>query len=107
MRQMINIMKALSGETRLRILNLLLERECCIYEVTQTLGISQPQASHDLSKLYDVGILKRRREGVSVIYSVDTLFHSDIIGVLKEVFENNKVAEMDRVRLQQIEHLKL
>lgn len=107
MRQMINIVKALSGETLLRILNLLLERECCIYEVTQTLGISQPQASHDLSKLYNVGILKRRREGVRVIYSVDTSFHSEIIKVLKELLENNKVAEMERIKLHQIEHLKL
>ena len=67
--------------------------------MTQTVGISQPRASHDLGKLYDVGIVKWRREGVRVIYTVDTVFHPEIIMVLREILENNKIAEMDRVRL--------
>jgi DNA-binding transcriptional ArsR family regulator len=38
MRDFIQLMKALSDETRLRILHLLLERECCVCEVMQALA---------------------------------------------------------------------
>jgi len=34
MRDMVKALKALSDETKLRILNLLLERECCVCEIT-------------------------------------------------------------------------
>jgi DNA-binding transcriptional ArsR family regulator len=40
MRELVKAFKALSDETRLRILNLLLERECCVCEVMQALDIS-------------------------------------------------------------------
>jgi ArsR family transcriptional regulator len=41
MYKLITAMKALPDEIRLRILNLLLERECCVYEVMQAPDISQ------------------------------------------------------------------
>ena len=41
MRDLVKAIKALSDETRLRILNLLLEQECCVCEVMQALDISQ------------------------------------------------------------------
>ena len=41
MRDTIKAFKALSDETRLRIMNILLERECCVCEVMQALDISQ------------------------------------------------------------------
>ena len=41
----IRVSKSLSDETRLRILNLLLTRECCVCEVVQSLEISQTRAS--------------------------------------------------------------
>ena len=41
MRELIKAFKSLSDETRLRILNILLEKECCVCEVMQALEISQ------------------------------------------------------------------
>ena len=64
------IMKALSDETRLRILNLL-ERGCCVCEVIQALDISQAQASRTLGILQNAGFLKARRDGAWMHYSVD------------------------------------
>ena len=55
--------KVLSDETRLRVLNLLLERECCVCEVMQALEISQSRASRSLTALNDAGFLKQRKEG--------------------------------------------
>ena len=40
MRDLLKAMKALSDETKLRILNLLLVRECCVFEVMQALKCS-------------------------------------------------------------------
>ena len=62
MRELIKTFKALSDETRLRILNVLLERECCVCEVMQALDIAQSRASRNLGVLYDAGFLKSERE---------------------------------------------
>ena len=69
MRELTKAFKALSDETRLRILNLLMERECCVCEVMQVLNISQSRASRSLSALYDAGFLKLRREGLWSLYA--------------------------------------
>jgi len=71
MQNLIKVMKALSDETRLRILNVLLERECCVCEVMQAPDISQSRASRNLGILQDVGFLKARRDGAWIVYSVD------------------------------------
>ena len=64
MRDFIMAAKALSDETRLRILNLLFVRECCVCEVMQVLAISQTRASRNLNLLLGAGFLKVRREGL-------------------------------------------
>ena len=71
MRDFIQLMKALSDETRLRISHLLLERECCVCEVMQALDISQTRASRNLGILQGAGLLKTRRDGLWVLYSID------------------------------------
>jgi ArsR family transcriptional regulator len=71
MRNLVKATKALSDETRLRILNLLLVRECCVCEVMQVLDVSQTRASRNLNLLYDAGFLKVRREGLWAYYSID------------------------------------
>ncbi len=58
MQDLIKVMKALSDETRLRILKVLLEKECCVCEVMQALDISQSRTSRNLGILQDAGFLK-------------------------------------------------
>jgi ArsR family transcriptional regulator len=71
MRELTRLFKTLSDETRLRILNLLLVRECCVCEIMQALDISQSRASRNLSALYNVGLLALRREGTRALYTID------------------------------------
>jgi len=71
MEALIKALRALSDETRLRIMKLLLEKECCVCEIMQALNISQSRASRNLRILQDAGFLKARREGAWIIYSVD------------------------------------
>ena len=103
MRSLIKATKALSDETRLRILNLLLERECCVCEVMQALDISQSKASRGLSALYDAGLLKRRRDGLWSFYSIDMAkeVYLELIGAVRKALKDNKVMEADKKRLKE------
>lgn len=62
--------KALADETRLRILGLLGVREMCVCEVMVALGLTQPTASHHLGLLENAGLVKARKEGKWVFYSI-------------------------------------
>jgi ArsR family transcriptional regulator len=104
MRELVKAFKALSDETRLRILNLLLERECCVCEVMQALNISQPRASRNLSALYDAGFLKLRREGLWALYSIDKEglkeHYTDLVEAVRKGLEGNETTLQDRLRLR-------
>ena len=62
--------KALADMTRLRILGLLTIREMCVCEVMVALDLTQPTASHHLRILENVGLVKDRKEGKWVFYSL-------------------------------------
>ena len=62
--------KALADETRIRILKLLEVREMCVCEVMVALDLTQPTASHHLGILENAGLVKNRKEGQWVFYSV-------------------------------------
>jgi ArsR family transcriptional regulator len=107
MRELVKVFKALSDESRLRVLNLILERECCVCEVMQALEISQSKASRILSTLYDVGFLKMRKEGLWSLYSIDLddigAHLRDIIEANRKAFKGNRQMEKDRQRLKKVE----
>ena len=109
MYKLITAMKVLSCETRLRILNLLLERECCVCEVMQALDISQSRASRNLSALYDAGFLKLRKKGLWSFYSVDEdgapKYYSQLVDTVREALEDNKILEADQERLRKAKRL--
>ena len=104
---MIKAAKALSDETRLRILNVLLERECCVCEVMQTLDISQTRASRNLGILEDAGFLKSRRNGAWMYYSLDRQSTNRSALSLTEVVRgfttDDRVMTEDRERLKNAE----
>jgi ArsR family transcriptional regulator len=104
MEQLIKAIKALSDETRLRILNILLERECCVCEVMQALNISQSRASRNLGILQDAGFLQARRDGVWIVYSVGwetaNRYAASLAKLLADSPISNKVLAQDRERLR-------
>jgi len=69
-RKQTNIFKALADETRLRILKLLEVREMCVCEIMVALDLTQPTASHHLALLENAGLVKDRKEGKWVFYSI-------------------------------------
>lgn len=65
------IFKALGDPTRVRILFALLQKELCVHDITQVLGMGQSAVSHQLRYLRNLRIVKRRKEGKTVFYSID------------------------------------
>lgn len=103
MRDVIRAAKALSDETRLRILNVLLARECCVCEVMQALQISQTRASRNLGILHDAGFLRLRKDGLWSLYSIDDAMSAHVSGMLDaaaKAMEGNAEASLDRERLK-------
>ncbi len=62
--------KALGDATRVRILGLLNAREMCVCEVMVALDLTQPTASHHLKILENVDLVKSRKEGKWVLYTL-------------------------------------
>lgn len=104
MRETVKAFKVLSDETRLRILNLLLERECCVCEVMQALEVSQSKSSRGLTTLYDAGFLKMRKDGLWSLYSIDNEgtkdYRSLLVNAVSQGLAGSEVAEADRERLR-------
>ena len=104
MRDLIKSIKALSDETRLRIMKVLLEKECCVCEVMQALDISQSRASRNLGILQNAGFLKVRRDGLWIVYSVDwesaNRYAASLAKLLKDSPVTNEVLAQDRERLK-------
>ena len=62
--------KVFGDGTRLKILYVLLSSEMCVYDIAAVLGMSQSAISHQLRILKQNKLVKSRREGKSVFYSL-------------------------------------
>ncbi|MBS7650270.1 winged helix-turn-helix transcriptional regulator [Candidatus Bathyarchaeota archaeon] len=76
------IFKALGDPSRLRILEYLRLGEKCVCSIVPTVGSTQPTVSRHLKVLTDCGILKRRRVGNRILYSVTSTKIYDVIDSL-------------------------
>ena len=68
----VEILKAVSNPIRLQIVNILVRSECQVGELINTMGIKQSLTSQQLSKLRFAGVLKSRRNGNVVFYSLQS-----------------------------------
>lgn len=64
--------KALSDETRLRLVHILLHYELSVNELVHILGMGQSRVSRHLKILAEAGLLSSRRDGLWVFYSATT-----------------------------------
>jgi ArsR family transcriptional regulator, arsenate/arsenite/antimonite-responsive transcriptional repressor len=70
MEKLLDALKALSDETRLRILNLLYEKELCVCDIMETLQISQAKTSRHLIYLKNASLVKDRKYAQWAYYRV-------------------------------------
>ncbi|RCW69810.1 ArsR/SmtB family transcription factor [Saliterribacillus persicus] len=65
------ILKLLGDRTRLTMVKLLENHDCCVCEFVEIFDMSQPSVSQHLKKLKQVGIVKEKRKGSWVFYSLN------------------------------------
>jgi ArsR family transcriptional regulator, arsenate/arsenite/antimonite-responsive transcriptional repressor len=71
MNNLVRIFKALSDETRLRVIKLLEQGELCVCDITAALDMVQPKVSFHLSALKEAGLIKDRKQGKWIHYSLN------------------------------------
>jgi ArsR family transcriptional regulator len=86
------IFKALSEESRLRILSILIRREMCVCEIEASLKMTQSNASRHLTVLKNSGILDCYKQGQWAYYKVSDQFKQ----------ENKELWEYLQIRLKQL-----
>ena len=73
--------KVFVDATRLKILYALLCSEMCVYDIATLLGMSQSAISHQLRVLKQMDLVKNRREGKTIFYS---LADGHIVNILSQ-----------------------
>lgn len=78
------LMKALGDETRLKIFCMLSDGELCACDILEEFTITQPTLSYHMKILSDSGMVRARRDGVWMKYSLN----SESITLLRDFFGN-------------------
>ena len=64
------VFKVFGDPTRIKILWILFDHERCVYDISEALDMSQSAISHQLRVLKQMDLVKNRREGKTVFYSL-------------------------------------
>jgi DNA-binding transcriptional ArsR family regulator len=65
------VFKALGDPTRIKLIGALLHRELCVQDLSDRLEMGQSAVSHQLRYLRNLRMVKRRKSGKTVFYSLD------------------------------------
>jgi DNA-binding transcriptional ArsR family regulator len=77
--------------TRCKLLFALLQNEMCVCDLANVLSMTKSSISHQLSNMKEVGLVKCRKEGKTVYYSLDDCHISEIFEVgLKHINHKNE-----------------
>src|SRR5215203_5933245 len=96
---------ALADRTRLRLLNLMRGGEVCVCFFAETLGTNNPKISRHLSYLKRAGLVKGRREGKWIHYSLQVPADpqaSEIFDSLLKTLESDEEMKADRNNLMNV-----
>jgi len=107
MEELTAIFKALSDGTRLRIVKLLEKGELCVCDIVAALDLVQPKVSFHLSTLKEAGLIKDRKQGKWIHYSLNEadMFKRMLMVSVCEKTDGGQVDE-DRKRLARFLKLK-
>jgi DNA-binding transcriptional ArsR family regulator len=69
--QLAELFKALGDPNRVKLIHTLMQGELCVHDLSEILEMGQSAVSHQLRYLRNLRIVKRRKEGKTVYYSLD------------------------------------
>ncbi len=101
---LVEVLKALSHENRIRIINLLRQQELCVCELENIMGVNQSNASRHLSKLKQENLIKAEQKAQWVYYSInEDLFseHSFLQNILDKELDSLAICRKDNQRLKE------
>lgn len=102
MEQYVGFFKALSDPTRLRIMVLLSEKELCVCQIEDALELSQVKVSRHLNVLRHAGLVRARRDGLWVYYSMVTpknCMEESVYGCFEKCLRADAVCRSDIKRM--------
>jgi ArsR family transcriptional regulator, lead/cadmium/zinc/bismuth-responsive transcriptional repressor len=73
--------KVLGDPTRLKIVMALKDVEMCVCDLSAFLGVSESAVSHQLRRLRDLELVKKRREGQVIYYTLDNSHIADLLSI--------------------------
>lgn len=105
------IIKALSDESRLRIMAILGRKpDLCVCEIREIIGLSQPTISSHLKVLEGAGLVIHRKDGLWVNYSISGELDKNIKVILNGTFKGisqSKLVKDDLKRLSKVDRDKI
>ena len=85
-----NLLKILGEPSRIKIVLALAEGEMCVYHIVKAVGSNQSAVSHQLRILRENKVIKARREGQNIIYSLDDEHIMQIVNLVKTHVEEEE-----------------
>lgn len=93
-----NIFKLLGHETRLTMLKILDDHDCCVCEFVEIFRATQPSISQHIRKLKDSGLIKEERRGQWTFYSInkESVYYHFVIQLLNLLpAQEDKLKELE------------
>jgi DNA-binding transcriptional ArsR family regulator len=90
--------KALAHPVRIRIVELLVERDWSVQELQAVLTLDQSSVSQHLAVLRTQQVVSARKEGATVRYALRDPAVGDLLGVARRIFSNQLVGSQDMLR---------
>ncbi len=84
--------RALSDDTRFRILEQLVGKETCVCELVEQLDVAQPLLSHHLKTLKEAGLVRARKGGRWTFYSLDADALEETARALSQLAQQQRTA---------------
>ncbi len=81
----ISTLKAIAESNRLYILNILRKGEICVCEIEEALDIPQSLISHHLKVLKKSGLIRSKRDGVRIVYSLNSRKVCELLKVIEKI----------------------
>lgn len=81
LKNLADFFKIMGDSTRCKLLFALLQNEMCVCDLANVLSMTKSSISHQLSKMKDVGLVKSRKAGKTVYYSLDDEHINEIFQV--------------------------
>ncbi len=111
MKKTTKLFKALSDETRVRILKMLEARPLCVCEIQFVLKGSQPNVSHHLKTLSEAGLVDSERDGLWIAYRIaekpESPLHAAGLSLLRRSLNNDDRVKKDRAIVKSVNRIEI